>query len=318
MKIVVLDGFTVNPGDLSWAPLEALGAMTCHDETPDPLRVERVGDAEIILVNRTPIDRQTIFACSRLKYIGVFATGYNMIDVEAARERGIVVVNVPHYGMMAVAQHGMALLLHIANRVCRYDAEVKAGMWTRDPDYAYRDTLPLELAGLTLGVIGYGAIGRAFAAMGLAMGMDVIATRRNMSGPPEDSHVSYVGKHELFERADVVSLHVPLTTETTGMINAAAISIMKNGVIIVNTSRGGLLIESDVAAGLRSGKVAALGTDVAAVEPIRADNPLLDAPNCFFTPHIAWAPRATRRRLLDLTVENVAAFLAGKPMNVVN
>jgi Lactate dehydrogenase and related dehydrogenases len=318
MKIVVLDGFTVNPGDLSWAPLEALGAMTCWDETPDELRIPRIGDAEIILVNRTPLDRQTIAACPNLKYIGVFATGYNMIDLEAARERGIVVANVPHYSTMAVAQHGMALLLHIANRVCRYDAEVKAGRWTLDADYAYRDALPVELAGLTLGVIGYGAIGRAFGTMGLAMGMEVIATRRNMSGPPEDSHVSYVGKHELLERSDVVSLHVPLTTETEGMIDAAAISMMKDGVIVLNTSRGGLLAEEDVAVALRSGKIGALGTDVTAVEPIRDDNPLLGAPNCFFTPHIAWSPRATRLRLVDRAAENAAAFLAGKPVNVVN
>lgn len=317
MKIVILDGVTVNSGDLSWDCFSVLGELTCYDETPDELRIERIGDAEIVLVNRTHLDRETILGAPNLKYIGLFATGYNWIDIEAARERGVVVSNVPHYSSRAVAQHAMALLLHITNRVAYHNDQVKAGRWTNDSDYAYHEAPLIELSGLTLGVIGYGGTGRAFAEAAVGMGMEVITTRNVMSGPPEDSHISYGSRYELFDRADVVSLHVPLNDETRGMIDAAAISRMRDGVIVLNTSRGGLVDSGAMAAALRSGKVGAYGTDVTLPEPVSANDPLLTAPNCVITPHIAWAPLATRRRLVELTAENVGAFLAGRPINVV-
>lgn len=318
MKIVVLDGFTTNPGDLSWDGLAALGDFVCYEETPDELRAERVGDAEIVLINRTPIDRATIEACPNLRCIALFATGYNGVDVAAARERGVDVLNIPHYSSMAVAQHGMALLLEIANGVARRDVEVKAGKWGEDPDYAYHDIDMVELWGLTMGVVGYGDIGRAMAGMALGMGMEVIATRRNRSVPPDDARVRYVDLDELLAASDVVSLHVPLFPETKGMIHAGSIARMKDGAILVNTSRGGLVVERDVAAALESGKLAAFGTDVTATEPVADDSPLLRAKHCFITPHIAWAPRATRRRLLDMMRANLHAFMSGTPINVVN
>ena len=317
MKIVLLDSLTVNPGDLSWDAIAKLGEFTWYESTPKELRAERIGDAEAALVNKTHLDRATIEACPNLRYIGLFATGYNIVDVGAARERGIPVTNVPGYSTAAVAQHTLALLLEITNQVGWHDARVKEGMWSRDPEFAYRDMSLVELAGLTLGVIGYGGIGRAFARIAVAMGMKVVAYRKNTSVPP-DPGVEYAALDTILTESDVVSLHVPLLPDTERMINGRSLSLMKRGAILVNSSRGGLIDDNAVAAALRDGKLAAYGADVASVEPVSSDNPLLGAPRCILTPHIAWAPKATRKRLMERVAENLSAFQAGCPVNVVN
>ncbi len=324
MKIVILDGYAENPGDLSWEGFEKLGELTVYDRTPredveEILR--RIGDAEIICTNKTLIGREVIERAPKLRYIGVLATGYNVVDVDAAAERGIPVTNIPSYGTAAVAQHMMALLLEICNRTGHHSQAVHEGRWQRSEDFCFWDYPLMELAGKTVGIIGYGHIGKAAARLAGAFGMKVIACRRpghSVLENVQDDGVSMVTIEELFERADVISVHCPLFPETEGLICRENISKMKDGVIIINTARGPIVREKDLAEALNSGKVYAAGVDVVSTEPIRDDNPLLTARNCFITPHIAWASRESRQRLMDTAVDNLRAFLAGEPVNVVN
>lgn len=324
MKIVILDGYAENPGDLSWEGFEKLGELTVYDRTPredveEILR--RIGDAEIICTNKTLIGREVIERAPKLRYIGVLATGYNVVDVDAAAERGIPVTNIPSYGTAAVAQHMMALLLEICNRTGHHSQAVHEGRWQRSEDFCFWDYPLMELAGKTVGIIGYGHIGKAAARLAGAFGMKVIACRRpghSVLENVQDDGVSMVTIEELFERADVISVHCPLFPETEGLICRENISKMKDGVIIINTARGPIVREKDLAEALNSGKVYAAGVDVVSTEPIRDDNPLLTARNCFITPHIAWASRESRQRLMDTAVDNLRAFLAGEPVDVVN
>lgn len=324
MKIVILDGYAENPGDLSWEGFEKLGELTVYDRTPredveEILR--RIGDAEIICTNKTLIGREVIERAPKLRYIGVLATGYNVVDVDAAAKRGIPVTNIPSYGTAAVAQHVMALLLEICNRTGHHSQAVHEGRWQRSEDFCFWDYPLMELAGKTMGIIGYGHIGKAAARLAGAFGMKVIACRRpghSVLENVQDDGVSMVTIEELFERADVISVHCPLFPETEGLICRENISKMKDGVIIINTARGSIVQEKDLAEALNSGKVYAAGVDVVSTEPIRDDNPLLTARNCFITPHIAWASRESRQRLMDTAVDNLRAFLAGEPVNVVN
>lgn len=324
MKIVILDGYAENPGDLSWEGFEKLGELTVYDRTPredveEILR--RIGDAEIICTNKTLIGREVIERAPKLRYIGVLATGYNVVDVDAAAERGIPVTNIPSYGTAAVAQHVMALLLEICNQTGHHSQAVHEGRWQRSEDFCFWDYPLMELAGKTMGIIGYGHIGKAAARLAGAFGMKVIACRRpghSVLENVQDDGVSMVTIEELFERADVISVHCPLFPETEGLICRENISKMKDGVIIINTARGPIVQEKDLAEALNSGKVYAAGVDVVSTEPIRDDNPLLTARNCFITPHIAWASRESRQRLMDTAVDNLRAFLAGEPVNVVN
>ncbi|GHU71711.1 glycerate dehydrogenase [Clostridia bacterium] len=312
MKIVILDGSTENPGDLSWSGFEQLGELTVYDRTPPELVVERIADAEIVYTNKTPLTREVIEAAPSILFIGVLSTGYNVVDTLAAREYGIPVSNVPSYGTAAVAQMVFALILEIAHHVGHHSDAVHAGRWTTSIDYCFWDYPLIELSGKTMGIVGYGRIGKATADIARAFGMDVIA----YDALVQDEAV--VPLDELLARSDIISLHCPLLPETTGLIDAAAIAKMKDSVIVINTSRGPLVNEADMRAALESGKVYAFGCDVVSVEPIRADNPLLGAPNCIITPHIAWAPKASRQRLMDVAVGNLAAFLNGNAINVVN
>jgi glycerate dehydrogenase len=311
-NIVILDGYTENPGDLSWEGFEKLGELTVYDRTPADKIVERIGEADIVYTNKTPISRETLDACPSIKFIGVLATGYNVVDVLAAKEKGIPVANIPTYGTAAVAQMTFALLLEVCHHVGAHSDSVFAGEWTKSPDFCYWNYPLIELAGKTMGILGYGRIGRAAGDIAKAFGMDVIAYDAFVQA--EES----VSLDELFARSDVISLHCPLFPETEGIINSGSIAKMKDSVIIINTSRGPLIVEQDLADALNSGKVYAAAVDVVSAEPIKADNPLLKAKNCIITPHIAWAPRESRQRLMDIAVENLRSFLDGKPANIVN
>jgi glycerate dehydrogenase len=316
MNITILDGFTLNPGDLSWDALSALGSLKVHERTARELITERAAGADILLTNKAPLTRETIAALPELKYIGVLATGYNVVDTAAARERGIPVTNVPGYGTAAVAQHVFALLLELTQHTGLHSASARAGDWARSADWCYWRTPLVELAGLTMGIVGYGAIGRAVARIAQAFGMNVIASTRTPRAAEEG--VDFVTTDELFRCADAVSLHCPLTTDTQGLVNAARLATMKPGAFLINTGRGPLIVEAELAAALRNGTIAGAAVDVLSTEPPAADNPLLTAPNCLVTPHIAWASKAARQRLLKSVEENIRAFLAGAPVNVVN
>jgi glycerate dehydrogenase len=298
-----------NPGDLSWETLAQLGEVTVYERTAPSDVIARIGDAPIVITNKTVITREIFDACPAIRYVGVLATGYNVVDVAAAKERGIIVTNVPAYSTQAVAQFTMALLLEICHHVGRHSDSVHAGKWSACQDFAYWDYPLIELAGKTIGIIGYGRIGQATAKAAQALGMKVIAYSRHGQGEP------YVPLEELYARADVISLHCPLTAENTGMINRETLAKMKDGVILLNTARGALINEADLREALLSGKVYAAAADVAAVEPIPADSPLLGLPNMIFTPHIAWACYETRQRLMDIAVDNVRQFLNGTPVN---
>jgi len=313
--IVVLDGYTLNPGDLDWSALAALGSLTVHDRTPPALVSERACGAQILLTNKTPLTRAVIESLPDLKYIGVLATGYNVVDTMAAKERGIPVTNVPGYGTAAVAQHVFALLLELTQRTGLHSDSVRAGDWSRSADWCYWRTPLVELAGLTLGIVGWGAIGQAVARIARAFGMNVIAATRT---PRTEDGVAFTSVDELFRQADVVSLHCPLTPETQGIVNAGRLAGMKPTAFLINTGRGPLIVEAELAAALRAGCIAGAALDVLSTEPPAAENPLLTAPRCLITPHLAWAARASRQRLMDAVVENVRAFLAGVPENVVN
>jgi len=319
-KIVVLDGYTENPGDLSWEGLERLGELTVYDRTSltnEKEIIERIGDAQAVITNKTPISRTALDACTSVKYIGVLATGYNVVDVVAAKEKGIPVTNIPIYGTHAVGQFAIALLLEICHHIGHHDKTVKEGKWQNNIDWCYWDYPLIELDGKTMGIIGFGRIGQVTGSIAKALGMNVIAhdEYENDSGRAIGE---YVTLDELLARADVICLHCPLFPSTQGIINKDNIAKMKDGVIIINNARGPLIVEQDLFDALESGKVYAAGLDVVATEPIRADNVLLKAKNCIITPHISWAPLESRRRLMAVAVENYEAFLGGKSLNVVN
>ena len=316
MKIVILDAYAANPGDLSWDEFAALGDLTVYDRTAQEDAAARIGDAEVVFINKVRLTDEIFAACPNLKLVSILATGYNIVDLAAAKRRGITVCNVPGYSTRAVVQMTFALLLEICQQVGLHSGAVHTGRWQTCPDVCFWDRPLIELDGKTMGIVGYGAIGSAVGTVAQALGMKLLVTARHEKPVPEGAR--FVSLPELLAQSDVVSLHCPQTAENARMIDAGALAQMKDGAILLNTARGGLLDEQAVADALRSGKLLAAGMDVVSAEPIRADNPLLTAPNCFLTPHIAWAPLETRRRLQAISAENLRAFLAGKPQNVVN
>lgn len=316
MKIVILDAYAANPGDLSWDEFAALGDLTVYDRTAQEDAAARIGDAEVVFINKVRLTDEIFAACPNLKLVSILATGYNIVDLAAAKRRGITVCNVPGYSTRAVVQMTFALLLEICQQVGLHSGAVHTGRWQTCPDFCFWDRPLIELDGKTMGIVGYGAIGSAVGTVAQALGMKLLVTARHEKPVPEGAR--FVSLPELLAQSDVVSLHCPQTAENARMIDAGALAQMKDGAILLNTARGGLLDEQAVADALRSGKLLAAGMDVVSAEPIRAYNPLLTAPNCFLTPHIAWAPLETRRRLQAISAENLRAFLAGKPQNVVN
>ena len=316
MKIVILDGYTCNPGDLSWDGFKEFGQLTVYDRTEQKDIIKRSKDADILLTNKTVINRDTISQLDHVKYIGVLATGYNVVDVAAASEKGIVVTNVPGYSTVSVAQHVFALLLEICTRIGHHDQTVKNGRWSASADFCYWDYPLMELSGKTFGILGYGRIGKQTAAIAHAFGMKVIAYDRGRMN--HDGIVEKVSLDQLFQQSDVISLHVPLFDDTKEIINRTSIAKMKEGVILINTSRGGLIAEKDLTDALLSKKIRAAGLDVLIKEPPVTDHPLLYLDNCIGTPHIAWAPLEARKRLLDIAADNIRQFTQGKEQNKVN
>lgn len=318
MKIVVLDGFTLNPGDLTWERLQKLGDVTIYDRTNVDEILERVGEAEIVFTNKTPLNKETLSNLPDVKYIGVLATGYNVVDTIAAKEQGKIVTNIPTYGTTAVAQFVFAHLLEICHHVWDHSQEVKKGAWGAGLDFCFWNYPLVELAGKTMGIIGMGRIGQTTAKIAMAFGMKVLAVDAYPIKELENDQFEYVELDTMFANADVISLHCPLFESTQGIINKANIAKMKDGVILINTSRGPLIVEEDLADALNSGKVGGAGLDVLSVEPASNDNPLLSAKNCIITPHIAWAPKESRERLLNIAVDNLISYSEGNPVNVVN
>ncbi len=310
--IVILDGFTANPGDISWAAIEALGNCKIYDRTGEADVVARAADADIVLTNKTLITQKSLAALPRLRYIGVLATGYNTVDVQAAQQRGILVCNVPEYSTPNVTQAVFALLLELTNRTGHHSQTVHEGRWSASPDFCYWDGELVELAGRTLGIVGYGRIGKAVAAVGRAFGMQILAHRRTASDDPQ-----FVSLDRLLSESDVVSLHCPLVPDTKELINAARLAQMKPSAFLINTARGALIHEPDLAAALNAERIAGAGLDVLSVEPPLASNPLLSARNCVMTPHIAWATRNARLRLLEVTAANIRGYLLNRPQNVI-
>ena len=317
MKITVLDGYGLNPGDLSWEPIAQLGELTVFPRTSAEEFYAHAEGADILLTNKTLITAEHIDRLPDLKYIGILATGYNVVDYNYAREKGIPVVNVPTYGTASVSQFSIALLLEICHHIGHHSESVHQGNWERCADFCYWDYPLIELDGKTIGIIGFGRIGQTTGKIAKAMGMRVLAYDSFQSDAGR-ALAEYVDLDTLLAQSDVIALHCPLFPETQGIINRDTIAKMKDGVILINNSRGPLVVEQDLADALNSGKVLAAGLDVVSTEPIRGDNPLLTAKNCIITPHISWAPKESRQRIMDCTVENVKAFLAGKPVNVVN
>jgi len=320
MNIVILDGYTENPGDLSWQEVEKLGTLKVYDRTSLTNKAEiikRIGTAEIVLTNKTPINREIIDQCPTMKFICVLATGYNVVDVEYARTKGIPVSNIPGYGTASVGQFAIALLLEICHHVGHHNDAVHAGKWEKNLDFCFWDYPLVELAGKTMGIVGFGRIGQRTGAIAKALNMKVLATgsRPNDTGK---AIAEYVDLDTLFQKSDVISLHCPLFPSNKGIINKVNIAKMKDGVIIINTARGPLIVEQDLADALNSGKVAGAAVDVVSTEPIKGDNPLLKAKNCIITPHMAWAAKEARQRIMDMTVDNLKAYQAGKPIHVVN
>lgn len=320
MKIVVLDGYTENPGDLSWAPLEEFGQVTIYDRTPAEefaTIVERVGDAEIVVTNKTPITRALLESCPSIKFIALLSTGYNVVDIVAAKEKGIPVSNIPTYGTDSVAQFAIALLLEVCHHIGHHSQEVYAGRWEHNIDWCFWDYPLIELAGKTIGLLGAGRIGHRTGEIAKALGMKVLSySAHHQSGT--NALGECVPLNRLLQESDVISLHCPLFPETQGIINKDSIAQMKDGVIIINTSRGPLIREQDLADALNSGKVAAAAMDVVSTEPIKGDNPLLKAKNCIITPHMAWGAKEARQRIMDMAADNIKNFMAGTPTNVVN
>lgn len=317
MRIVVLDGHTLNPGDLSWGSLATLGELTVHERTPPAEIVARAAGAGILLTNKTPLTGETLGRLPELRYIGVLATGYNVVDTQAAAARGIPVTNVPEYGTASVVQLVFAHLLNLCNHAAEHGASVRTGAWSRSPDFCFWEHPLEELSGLTMGIVGAGRIGSAVARVAEAFGMRVLVCGRP-GGRQEVDGVSRTDLQTLFRESDVVSLHCPLTEETRGLVNRDLLGHMKPGAFLINTSRGPLVVEADLAAALNEGVIAGAGLDVLSTEPPAPDNPLLSARNCCITPHIAWATLAARRRLMQTACENVRAFLAGQRIHVVN
>jgi glycerate dehydrogenase len=316
--IVILDGYTINPGDNSWSPVEALGNCIIYDRTPPELVIERARDADIILTSKCKLDTHILEELPRLKYISMLATGYNNVDVLAAGKRGIPVSNVPAYSTESVVQTTFALLLELATAVGVHDTAVKAGEWVRCPDHSFWKTSILELDGLTLGIVGYGTIGRAVARVGAAFGMRVSAYAPRIPKDPGPTPVRFVSLDDLFSTADIVTLNCPQTSDNAGFVNSGLLAVMKSTALLINVARGGLVNETDLAMALLNGTIAGAGLDVVAHEPMLSDNPLLGVPNCIFTPHIAWASLAARKRLMAIVTSNIISFLQGSPVNLVN
>lgn len=320
MKIVVLDGYTLNPGDLSWEELEQYGELTVYDRTSlddEKEIIQRIQDAEVVFTNKTPLSKNIFSSCENIKYVGVLATGYNVVDILAAKERGIVVTNIPTYGTNAVGQFAIALLLEICHRIGHHDKAVHEGAWETNKDWCFWDYPLIELAGKTMGIIGFGKIGQTTGRIARALGMEVIANDEYPNDRGREI-AEYVSKDEVFKKADVIALHCPLFDSTEGIICKKNIEKMKDGVIILNNSRGALIVEQDLAEALNSGKIYAAGLDVVSTEPIKKDNPLLKAKNCILTPHMSWGAKESRQRLMKTAVENLKGFLEGMPINIVN
>lgn len=316
MKIIVLDGFTLNPGDLSWNALEQLGELTVYDRTPVEQVVERCAGATVVFTNKVPVTAVAMQALPELKFIGVLATGHNIVDIVAAKQQGITVSNVPGYSTASVVQLAFGLLLELTHHVQRHSDAVFSGKWSQSKDFSFHDFPLRELEGKTMGIIGYGSIGKQVGAVAKAFGMKVVAASSTRAAMNND--VERLPLNGLLQQSDVVSLHSPLTPETDGLINARTLALMKPSAFLINTSRGPLIVEEDLANALSKGVIAGAGLDVLSKEPPDAHNPLFKAPNCIITPHIAWASKEARERLMDLTVKNLQAFLNGQPVNAVN
>lgn len=323
MKIVVLDGYTLNPGDITWEGLEKLGEVKVYDRTAyntsgTELVIERAKDADVVFTNKTPLTKEVLNQMPNLKFIGVLATGYNVVDVEAAKEKGVVVTNIPTYGTDSVGQMAIALLLEMCHHVGAHSDSVYKGEWANNADWCYWNYPLIELSKKTIGIIGYGRIGQSTGRIAQAMGMKVLAFDSYQNKELESSTMEYVDLDALLSNSDVIALHCPLFESTQGIINKDTIAKMKDGVMLINNSRGPLVVEEDLANALNSGKVGYAALDVVSSEPIKEDNPLLKAKNCIITPHISWAPVESRQRLMDIAVDNLAKFLQGNPVNVVN
>ena len=321
MNIVILDGYTENPGDLSWEGFEKLGNLKVYDRTSlydvDEI-ISRIGNAEAVITNKTPLSRKVFESCPSIKYVGVLATGYNVVDVDSAKEKGIPVANIPSYGTTAVAQFAIAMLLEICHHVAHHSQAVYEGRWENNADWCFWDYPLIELSGKTMGIIGFGRIGQNTAVLAQAFGMNVLAYDTNHNPALESDTCKYSDLDNLLKNSDVITLHCPLFPATQGIINKDTIAKMKDGVIILNNSRGPLIVEEDLCEALNSGKVFAAGLDVVSSEPIKGNNPLLKAKNCLITPHISWAPKESRQRLMDIAVNNLKAFQEGQPVNIVN
>jgi len=323
MKIVVLDGYTLNPGDLSWDGLKQIGDLTVYERTAYDLSgleliLKRIDDAEVVFTNKTPLTREIMDKSPNLKYVGVLATGYNVVDVAAAKEKGIIVTNIPTYGTEAVAQMTFALLLEMCHHVSHHSNEVKKGRWTSNQDFCFWDFPLIELSGKNMGIIGFGRIGQAVGKIAQAFGMNILAFDTYQNKDLESKTLRYAAIDEILSKADVLSLHCPLSESTKGIINKHTIAKMKDSAMLINTSRGPLIVEEDLAEALNNDKLAAAAVDVVSSEPIKSDNPLLKAKNIIITPHIAWAPKESRQRLMDIAVENLEKFISKNPVNVVS
>lgn len=318
MKIVVLDGYTLNPGDLSWEGIDRLGTLTVYDRTSPDQVVERAREAEVVFTNKTPLGADLLALLPNLKFIGVLATGYNVIDTEAARSRGIIVSNIPGYGTASVVQMTFALLLELTQHVQHHSNAVREGRWARSADFCFWDYPLIELAGKTMGIIGFGSIGEQVADVATAFGMNILGSKRQQTDQSHRKNFRWTSIPELLEQSDVVSIHCPLLPETKGLINQASLATMKPSALLLNTSRGPIIVDQDLADALNNNVIAGAGIDVLSVEPPSADNPLFNAKNCLITPHIAWATQDARGRLMAIAVENLRAFMNGTPMNVVN
>ncbi|MFR3529163.1 MAG: D-2-hydroxyacid dehydrogenase [Lachnospiraceae bacterium] len=318
MKIVVLDGYTLNPGDITWEGMEALGELTVYDRTKAEDVAARIGDADVVYTNKTPITKETLDACPNVKFIGVLATGYNIVDIAAAKEKGIPVSNIPTYGTAAVSQFAIGLLLELCHHIGEHSDAVKAGEWTSNPDWCFWKYPLVELDGKTMGIIGFGRIGQDTGKIAQALGMKVLAYDAFKRPELETETCHYVDLDTLLAESDVIALHCPLFPDTEGIINKDTIAKMKDGVMIINNSRGPLVVEQDLRDALDSGKVAGAAVDVVSTEPIQMDNPLIGAKNVIITPHISWAPKESRQRLMNIAVDNLKCYVEGKPQNVVN
>ncbi len=318
MKIVVLDGYTLNPGDLSWKNLEQLGEVAVYDRTAPEQVTERIGDAEIVLTNKTVLNKQVFDTCPQIRYIGVLATGYNVVDTQAAKAAGISVANIPTYGTDAVAQFAIALLLELCHHIGSHSDAVKNGDWTNNADWCFWNYPLMELAGKTMAIIGYGRIGQATGRIAQALGMKILAVDEYQNHDLESATCQYADLDTALSQADVITLHCPLFPSTEGLINKDTIAKMKDGVLIINNSRGPLINEADLKDALNSGKVGGAAVDVVSTEPIQMDNDLLKAKNIIITPHISWAPIESRQRLMDIAIDNLNQYLSGNPVNIVN